>query len=308
MLNFISIVSIIVVFISTFLLITILAKPKKSALAQFVEKSSNSKQEQHFKVKKFLLEYNAQNIINEARKYEWELTKQKYWLYVVIAGGTIAIFGYYVFGKEPITLITFLLGFYFPRIKLHQMKKKYRFIVIERLSTYMKTVANALRITNNTVKVLYDIKPMMHESIQEEIEKAALLLESGASLESAFKSFNKKYNFRELIFFHQMLAIANREGSADSTKTLIDIATDFEKQKLYMVKLNTKLTQTKRAYFQNTAIVILLPVFMMIMSDEAYKYLAQSTLGRVGMISVLAILLFVSTRVGKISNFNPSER
>lgn len=41
----------------------------------------------------------------------------------------------------------------------------------------MKAVANALQISNNAKRVLVQVKPMMHESIQEEIEKVSLLLE-----------------------------------------------------------------------------------------------------------------------------------
>lgn len=92
----------------------------------------------------------------------------------------------------------------------------------------MKAVANALQISNNAKRVLVQVKPMMHESIQEEIEKVSLLLEGGTTMHRAFKGFNETFNFRELVFFHEMLEVCSREGGANSVQVLLDIAEDFE--------------------------------------------------------------------------------
>lgn len=54
-------------------------------------------------------------------------------------------------------------------------EKRYYLVVIERLSIYMKAVANALQISNNAKRVLVQVKPMMHGSIQEEIESFSFI-------------------------------------------------------------------------------------------------------------------------------------
>ncbi|MGH1128528.1 type II secretion system F family protein, partial [Bacillus cereus] len=221
------------IFISVVLLVLLFAKSKGSALSQFVQE--NEKEERRLELRniKGIRVYLPQSVIQEAQKYEWKLTKGMYWVYTILSGMSIAAVFYFSFGRDPFTLISVLCGFLVPRFLLYRRKKRYYLVVIDRLSIYMKAVANALQISNNAKRVLVQVKPMMHESIQEEIEKVSLLLEGGTTMHRAFRGFNETFNFRELVFFHEMLEVCSREGGTNSVQVLLDIAEDFEKQKLY---------------------------------------------------------------------------
>lgn len=296
------------VFICIFLLISLFTKSKGSVLSQFVK--DKEKEEHRLEIRKVsgIRKYLPQVVIQEAQKYEWKLTKTAYWAYTIASGSFFAGAVYFTFGKDPITLISILFGFLTPRFLVYRRKKRFYLIVVDRLSIYMKAVANALQISNNTNKVLQQIKPMMHESIQEEIEKVTLLLEGGTSMHRAFKGFNETFNFRELVFFHEMLEVCNREGGSNSVQVLLDIAEDFEKQKIYLARLRSSLLQSQRAFIQNCLIVILMPILIMLMSEQAYEFLAGSMIGKIAIIANTFVLFVIATRVEKIANYNPTER
>ncbi|MCU4862774.1 hypothetical protein OB981_22235 [Bacillus cereus] len=296
------------IFISVGLLVLLFAKSKGSALSQFVQE--NEKEERRLELRniKGIRMYLPQSVIQEAQKYEWKLTKSMYWIYKILSGMSIAAVFYFSFGQDPYTLITILCGFLVPRFLLYRRKKRYYLVVIDRLSIYMKAVANALQISNNAKRVLVQVKPMMHESIQEEIEKVSLLLEGGTTMHRAFRGFNETFNFRELVFFHEMLEVCSREGGANSVQVLLDIAEDFEKQKLYLARLRSSLSQAQRAFVQNCLIVIAMPILIMLMSKEAYGFLAGSMMGKIALAVNMFIVFFLATRVEKIANYNPTER
>lgn len=296
------------IFISVGLLVLLFAKPKGSALSQFVQE--NEKEERRLELRniKGIRMYLPQSVIQEAQKYEWKLTKSMYWIYTILSGMSIAAVFYFSFGQDPFTLITVLSGFLVPRFLLYRRKKRYYLVVIDRLSIYMKAVANALQISNNAKRVLVQVKPMMHESIQEEIEKVSLLLEGGTTMHRAFRGFNETFNFRELVFFHEMLEVCSREGGTNSVQVLLDIAEDFEKQKLYLARLRSSLSQAQRAFVQNCLIVIAMPIVIMLMSKEAYGFLAGSMMGKIALAVNMFIVFFLATRVEKIANYNPTER
>ncbi|HGA1022327.1 TPA: type II secretion system F family protein [Bacillus cereus] len=296
------------IFCSVFLLVLLLSKSKGSALSQFVQANDKEKRRLELRNIKGIRMYLPQSVIQEARKYEWKLTKSMYWLYTILSGMSIAVIIYFSFGRDPFTLLTVLSGFLVPRFLLYRRKKRYYLVVIERLSIYMKAVANALQISNNAKRVLVQVKPMMHGSIQEEIEKVSLLLEGGTTIHRAFRGFNETFNFRELVFFHEMLEVCSREGGTNSVQVLLDIAEDFEKQKLYLARLRSSLAQAKRAFVQNCLIVIAMPIVIMMMSKEAYGFLAGSMMGKIALLTNMIILFFLATRVEKIANYNPTER
>lgn len=296
------------IFISIVLLVLLLSKSKGSALSQFVQANDKEKRRLELRNIKGIRMYLPQSVIQEARKYEWKLTKSMYWLYTILSGMSIAVIIYFSFGRDPFTLLTVLSGFLVPRFLLYRRKKRYYLVVIERLSIYMKAVANALQISNNAKRVLVQVKPMMHGSIQEEIEKVSLLLEGGTTIHRAFRGFNETFNFRELVFFHEMLEVCSREGGTNSVQVLLDIAEDFEKQKLYLARLRSSLAQAQRAFVQNCLIVIAMPIVIMMMSKEAYGFLAGSMMGKIALLTNMIILFFLATRVEKIANYNPTER
>ncbi len=98
-------------------------------------------------------------------------------------------------------------------------------------------------------RVLVQVKPMMHESIQEEIEKVSLLLEGGTTMHRAFRGFNETFNFRELVFFHEMLEVCSQEGGAKFGASLTGYCRRFSKnKKLYLARLRSSLSQAQRAF------------------------------------------------------------
>ncbi|PEU18752.1 MULTISPECIES: hypothetical protein [unclassified Bacillus (in: firmicutes)] len=296
------------VFICVFLLALLFTKSKGSALSQFVKENEEDKRRIEVRHISGVRKYFPRSVIQEANKYEWKLTKSMYWAYTIFSGAVIAGIVYFSFGKDPFTLISILCGFIIPRLMVYRRKKRYYLIVVDRLSIYMKAVANALQISNNPKVVLHQVKSMMHESIQEEIEKATLLLEGGTTMHRAFKGFNDTFHFRELIFFHEMLEVCNREGGSNSVQVLLDIAEDFEKQKVYLARLRSSLSQAQRAFLQNCLIVIAIPIIIMLMSKQAYGFLAGSLVGKIAITVNMLILFIVATRVEKIANYNPTER
>ncbi|MGR4032597.1 hypothetical protein K7H05_55800, partial [Bacillus sp. ZZQ-131] len=138
--------------------------------------------------------------------------------------------------------------------------------------------------------------------------KVSLLLEGGTTMHRAFRGFNETFNFRELVFFHEMLEVCSREGGTNSVQVLLDIAEDFEKQKLYLARLRSSLSQAQRAFVQNCLIVIAMPIVIMLMSKEAYGFLAGSMMGKIALAVNMLIVFFLATRVEKIANYNPTER
>ncbi len=125
------------IFISVVLLVLLFAKSKGSALSQFVQE--NEKEERRLELRniKGIRVYLPQSVIQEARKYEWKLTKGMYWVYTILSGMSIAAVFYFSFGRDPFTLISVLCGFLVPRFLLYRRKKRYYLVVIDRLSIYL---------------------------------------------------------------------------------------------------------------------------------------------------------------------------
>ncbi|EEL61262.1 hypothetical protein bcere0025_60140 [Bacillus cereus F65185] len=51
-----------------------------------------------------------------------------------------------------------------------------------------------------------------------------------------------------------------------------------------------------------------MPIVIMLMSKEAYGYLAGSMMGKIALAVNMFIVFFLATRVEKIANYNPTER
>ncbi|MEC2565519.1 hypothetical protein P9X88_27115, partial [Bacillus thuringiensis] len=94
------------IFCSVFLLVLLLSKSKGSALSQFVQANDKEKRRLELRNIKGIRMYLPQSVIQEARKYEWKLTKSMYWLYTILSGMSIAAIIYFSFGRDPFTLLT----------------------------------------------------------------------------------------------------------------------------------------------------------------------------------------------------------
>ena len=51
-----------------------------------------------------------------------------------------------------------------------------------------------------------------------------------------------------------------------------------------------------------------MPIVIMLMSKEAYGFLAGSMMGKIALAVNMFIVFFLATRVEKIANYNPTER
>ncbi len=124
----------------------------------------------------------------------------------------------------------------------------------------------------------------------------------------AFKGFNETFNFRELVFFHEMLEVCSREGGANSVQVLLDIAEDFEKQKLYLARLRSSLSQATTCVCTELLNRDCHADCDYVDVKEAYGFLAGSMMGKIALAVNMFIVFFLATRVEKIANYNPTER
>lgn len=59
------------------------------------------------------------------------------------------------------------------------------------------------------------------------------------------------------------------------------------------------MSQAQRAFVQNCLIVIAMPIVIMLMSKEAYGFLAGSMMGKIALAVNMLIVFFLATRVEK---------
>ncbi|MDR4287591.1 hypothetical protein FO526_31135, partial [Bacillus thuringiensis] len=103
-----------------------------------------------------------------------------------------------------------------------------------------------------------------------DIVKVSLLLEGGTTMDRGFRGLNERFDFRKLVFFHEMLEVCSRDGGTNSVQVLLDIAEDFDERKLCLARLRSSLSQAQRAFVQNCLIVIAMSIVIMVMSKDAY--------------------------------------
>ncbi|UOE78377.1 type II secretion system F family protein [Parageobacillus thermoglucosidasius] len=304
--------SLAITFVSVYFLAKTLNKREKSLFLEFVQSGKKKeKTKNESKLSKLSL-FLPNQVIKEAKKYEYHLTAVNYWLMSIGSGLCISVIFYILLGRNPIAYALFLLGFGVPVLRVYAYKKKYREILIDRIAIYMKSFASGLSAVNNPVKVLEEVSPIMSPDIQEEIEKAIKYLQNGATVTKAFESMNERYDFKQLKFFHELLEVAHLEGGGNFEE-LKDTVEDFEFQKVLSSELKTALAQAKRAFIQNAIIAVFFIPFVIlgalfIKVPSAYDIVATHPLSRAAIIINVILVTFVAIKVEKISNYNPVER
>lgn len=246
-----------------------------------------------------------EKFIKEANKFEWNLSIREYWLYVA-AGGSIAAVIMSIFSLGSFSIFGFPAGLIVPKVLLSFHRLRYKHEVEEKLMAYMKAVSNAIPTAGNAIDAIVSVTEMLKDPIKSDVEYALSILRSGESVQNAFQSMNEKYDYSDLIFFHNMLDAAHRNG-AEFYDILASTADEFEQKKVLQAKLNSIMTQAKRAYFQNAglllAIIVGFKIFVSDMFDSTF-----STLGGKAVLGFILIsVIFCYVQVQKHSEFDPSE-
>lgn len=255
---------------------------------------------------KVLAKYSPYNVITEAHKVEWMIGYKEYLTYF-LGGGVVAAGMFWVaMGKNPLAIYAILLGVVAPRIMLYYQTKKYEITLQDRVSIFMKTVANSMTVFGNAIDSVEEVMPLVHEKIRVDLVKAVALLKSGKSLSYSFKEFVDKYDYQELHFFIDMLEVAHEHGG-EFNHVLNNIAEDFEQQKLLQMKLDRAMTQGKRAFYQNAVFVAILPViFMFASGGKMYSMLTTGSYGFIGKIALtlnLIVICFFWSKLEKMTKF-----
>ncbi|HFK1748587.1 TPA: type II secretion system F family protein [Bacillus cereus] len=246
------------------------------------------------------------NVIAEARRYEWFIGAKEYWT-IYIVGSTLLTGSIFLMLNGHIgCVIGYALGFYIHRFMLHVHRRKYKFVENDRISIYMKTMTNSLHILGTVIDAIEEVKPLVHSSIREELDKATFKLKQGKSVAEALSSLDKKYPYKELMFFHEMLDVADKNGGKN-TEALESIALDFEDRKVKQMQLYAETTQGMKAFRNTAAIVIALPFIFKFFMPQAYSILMRTPLGSIVFVFTSLIILYCYTRLQKLADWNPEE-
>ncbi|MCF6094506.1 hypothetical protein L1765_11080 [Microaerobacter geothermalis] len=243
--------------------------------------------------------------VEEAQKYDWNVSEKEYWVFVFVGGilGSAAIQLFQLYFLSP---IGFLVGFMVPKVMLYLHKRKNKLKTEEKLMIYMKATANAMPVYGNAVDTLTSITPLLEDPIKKDVESALAILQSGKSVEYAFRELNRKYKYKELHFFHDMLDVAHKHGG-EFHDILMTTAEEFEQKKLLQMKLHAALTQSKQAFRQNALIVIAIPFFFKFFTPEIYDKIIGTTFGKGALVFIIVSIVFAFVKVEQHSRFDPSE-
>ncbi|WP_026826959.1 hypothetical protein [Exiguobacterium artemiae] len=277
-----------------------------SNIADLLVENQSSYKVQNYELKnrysKFTL--SPKKLREEALFYEWNLTPLKWLGITILSVTTISLFFYFSFGKNELMLPLGLLGIVVPRIMVNRKKQKQRVILLDRLLIFLSAFTSTLLVTHQSVKALKEIKSLQHYTIQDDIDKIIVSISSGVGIRKSFEDFVEKYPFKMLKFYVDQLDIADRDGGTDSYKILADIVNDIESEKTLIAELKTNLVREKRAYYQNAAFVLLVPLLFNFMPKMA-DALTQTFEGRAVIAFNFLAVIGIYFIVRKLSNFNP---
>ncbi|QZY88657.1 hypothetical protein [Exiguobacterium acetylicum] len=296
---------IIVLFVVIYLFIRVVFQPS-SSIAELMIENQKSHKTQVFDSRKRYSKFNLspKKLREEAQHYEWDLTPTKWLMISMVSVITISLFFYLSFGKNELMLPLGIVGVIVPRIMVNQKRRKYRVILLDRLLVFLNAFTSTLLVTHQTVKALKEIKSLQHYTIQDDIEKIIVSISSGVGIQKSFEDFIGKYPFKMLKFYVDQLDIADRDGGSDTYKILADVVKDIESEKTLAAELKTNLVREKRAYYQNAAFVLLVPLlfnFMPKMADALTETIEGKVVIAFNFLAVLGIYFIVR----KLSNFNP---
>lgn len=250
-----------------------------------------------------LKKYAPSEIFKEAVLCEWELTRTKYNFIVLGTGSVVSFVLFFYLNENLIALIGYAVGLFSPRIFLYYQKKKFKNIMIDRLSIYMKTFANSISVFGNVLDSLNETIRLSHPSLKSDLTKVVSLLHAGKPITYAFREFNEKYPYNDIRFFHEMLEVAHDSGG-ENIEVLMNIAEDFEARKLLQAKLDTALAQAKKAYVLNCGIFFVLPFMFYFLQKNAYDLLMKTIYGPIVIITFSIILLVIYAKIEKLSQMD----
>ncbi|HDR7766086.1 TPA: type II secretion system F family protein [Bacillus paranthracis] len=246
------------------------------------------------------------NIIMEARRYEWFIGPKEYWTMYLMSGTGITISLYVMLNGSKFCLLGYVLAFWVFRFLLHMHRKKYKFVEIDRISIYMKTLSNSLQILGNVVDSVEEVKPLVHSSIKEELNKATIKLQQGKSVKESFMSLDKKYPYQELKFFHEMLDVADKNGGRN-IEALESIAVDFEERKVKQMRLYAETIQGTKAFRNSALTVLAIPFIFKFFVPDAYGMLMSTPLGSIVFVSIACVVLYCYIRIQKLADWDPTQ-
>lgn len=241
-------------------------------------------------------------VIREAEKFEWDLKLRTYYFIYFASSVSFSLALYIYLNKNLVSLAGFILGIFIPRIVLYYKEKAYAHSLNNRLSVYMKTMANSISVLGNVVDALNDTIKLVHPSLKPDLLKVVSLLQSGKSVTYAYKELCDKYDFNDFKFFHEMLEVTHDTGG-EYTDVLLNIAEDFEQRKILQAKLDTALSQAKKAYILNCGIFAALPFVFYYFQNPAYRMLMTTAFGPAVLIFFSVILILVYYKIEQMSQF-----
>lgn len=279
-------------------------KKKKAGEEEVIKASIVDKM---FGSTKLLSKYSPYNIITEARSIEWKIGYKEYVAMFLAGGLLISFLLWTALGKSPLALYGMLGGFVIPRIAIYYQRQKYEEKRRDRISIFMKAMANSMAVFGSAVDSIEEVMPLVHDTIRADMVKAQALLKSGKSLSYAFQDMVSKYPYSDFSFFIDMLEVAHQHGG-EYNDILSNIAEDFDQTKLLKVKLSRAMSMSKRAFYQNAGFVAVLPlIFMFVQGGQLYGMIVAGPLGLVGRLILLlnlAIILYFWFKLEKISKFD----
>lgn len=245
--------------------------------------------------------FSPSSVISEARKVEWELSYSKYQVIIFTSGIVISSVLFIYFKQSVLSLIGFAVAFVLPRILLHYKRKKYTNNMNDRLTIYMKTMANSMSVLGNVVDSLNETIKLVHPSLKDDLIKAMTLLQAGKRITEAFEDLCKKYDYKDFVFFHEILEVTHDSGH-EYIDVLVNIAEDYEQRKYLQAKLNGALGQAKQAYIINSIIFLSLPLVFYFLQRQAYNMLMSSLIGPTVIVLFTVILTLVFVKIEKMSS------
>lgn len=266
----------------------------ENTYSQVVKKSNNS----------IFYQFSEPFIRNELAKYGFPLKKEYYHYIVWISGIVIAILFYSLFNSILIAIMSISIGLLLPKLLVIVQKRKYTKTLINECSMYMKAVANAVSISSNLSVVLSEIRKDMPEAVQLQIDKTLSLLASGAIGKETTEHINETYPFSQLQLFHNMLHLLMANTSENNSEILIDISSDFDRQKVSLAKLKRLLTEERRLNNLISMVLVIGPVIINL-NPYIHKVIVDNSLERYYLIISYILTAFVWFKVEEINNYNP---
>lgn len=300
-------------FIIFFLLNQLIAKKRYRVQDLFnenyKEENQRRKEDQNrlsiLKKSKFGRYLSADLFVKEAQKYEWNIQTKDFWVYI-LAGGAVLSLTISFFQLGSLSILGLGGGVVFPRFLLAIQKMRYQRLIEDKIMIYMKALSNALPVYGNTVDAMESVLPLLENPVKKDIEVALAILRSGDSAHNAFDEINKKYRYKDFVFFHNMLA-ASEESGGDFQQVLLTAADEFEHKRVLQAKLRAVMTQANKSFQQNVLFVFLMLLGFKFGAKDLYNQFFTTTVGKIIIGFIVLSISICALKVYRHNQFNPSE-